>query len=253
MVSTKPTKRTDYHNGHEKLISWGRNWETRTKIMTCFMTAFGLIGLDKLSLLIFSFSLLLLIVISMGFSIKYILSKLVLLLPFLALMSVPLIIGPGFPVTNDRFVFPLILTLKALSVSLLMFIMILSQPLQQFLNALSHMHLPPFFISILFLSWRYTFVLWDTLKNTQSALVSRLFNTSFRKRTFKTYGEVMGGILIKSIDRSEKLYRAMIARGFSGRISSSKPQSITRWDIIKSFLFVGVIISLNIIEKWWFV
>ncbi|MCC5911159.1 MAG: hypothetical protein JJT76_12050 [Clostridiaceae bacterium] len=249
-MTTKFLNEDNYIHATKEITSWGAHWEARTKVITCFVTAFGLIALNTSWLLFLSFNLLLLTVLTMGFSFKFIVSKLALLLPFLTLMSIPLVFGGGFPPTFERYQFALLLILKALSVSLIMMIMILSQPLQQLLSALSHMHLPPFVVSIFFLSYRYTFLLWENLKKIQRALLSRLFRSSLHKNSFKTYGEVVGGMLIKSIDRSEKVHRAMISRGFTGRIPASNPQPMTKLDLIKASSFIGMIIVLHIIEKW---
>lgn len=230
--------------------SWGSRWEVRTKIVTCFLSAFGIIALQEPVLLSLAFICLFVCTITMGFSGKFILSKLALLTPFLAIMTLPIILADGIFTSIDGYLFALTLSLKALNALLLMIIMVLSQQLQVFLTGLGHMHLPPFFVSILFLSMRYTFLLWEKLKNFHKFLLARLFKASCHKYTFKIYGDIIGSMLVKSIDRSEKVYQAMISRGFSGTLPVSNPAPITKFDFLKSLSFINFIILLHLIEKW---
>lgn len=239
------------NKGNIKAWSWVSNWEPRCKIIVCFSISFLIIALDNPLYLLTSFIILLTIAISAGFSFGYIWRKLTHLLPFLGLMSFPLIFSEGFPITYNRLTLPFLLVFKALSVSVLMIIMILTQPQQKLLNALSHLRIPTFLITILLLSWRYTFVMLETLKTVQRALISRLFNNSLNKRTFLTYGSIFGGTLIKALDKSERVHNAMISRGFNGHMTNSHPQPISKIDLLKSTLLLGFFITILLFEKGW--
>ncbi|MBU5485736.1 cobalt ECF transporter T component CbiQ [Clostridium sp. MSJ-11] len=232
--------------------SWIHHWESRTKTISCIIMVFTLVFLKTPLLLILSFAILTAIVLSMGVSIKQIVIRVVCFLPFLLLMSLPIMIGGGIPPTQERKTLALLLIFKSLNALFIMFIMFFSQPVPALLNGLAHMKLPSSFISIIFLSWRYVFILSERLSQFYKSLKSRLFQPRFHKNSFKVYGEIMGGMLVKSIDTSEKVYRAMASRGFNGKMPTSKPKSITIIDILKSVLFISSVILLHIIEKWWF-
>lgn len=234
-----------------KASSWVTSWDPRCKIIICFTISFLIIALDNALYLLSSFLILLTIAISAGFSFGYISNKLIALLPFLCLMSFPLIISGGFPVTYHSLILPFLIIFKALSVSVLMIIMILTQSQQKLLNALSHLRIPGFLITILLLSWRYTFVMLETLKTVQRALISRLFSSSLNKRTFLTYGSIFGGTLIKALDKSERVHNAMISRGFNGYIVNSHSQPLSKTDILKSALLLGLFITILFVEKGW--
>lgn len=234
-----------------KKDSWISRWEPRTKVITCILMVFGLVFLNTPKLLIISYAILTTLVLSMGISIKEFLKRTSFFLPFIILMAIPILLGGGFPPNKERIILAQLLAFKGLNALSIMFIMFFSQPVPELLNALSYMNIPGFLITIIFLSWRYVFLLGERLNRLYKALVSRLFKPGFNRDSFKAYGQVMGGMLIKSIDTSDKVYRAMASRGFDGTMPTSKPREIKILDILKSVILISSVILLNVIEKWW--
>ncbi len=235
-----------------KKDSWVHRWEPRSKVVSCTILVFGLVCLESPKLLMASYLLLLVLLLTMGFSTKELIKKTSYLLPFIALMAIPLLLGGGIPPSHERKTLVLLLGFKALNSLYIMFLMFYSQPVVDLLNGLSYMKLPGPFISVVFLSWRYIYLLGDRLSKLYKALLSRLFNPRIRQNSLKTYGAVMGGMLIKSIDTSDQVYKAMSSRGFNGTMPRSTPKEIRLSDIIKSVMMVLAVILLNIFEKWWY-
>ncbi|WP_216829689.1 energy-coupling factor transporter transmembrane component T family protein [Alkalihalobacterium elongatum] len=233
--------------------SWGRKWEPRTKTVTCLISTFIVISLEEPLLLFFTFFMLLFAILTMGIGLKYVFSKLLILIPFLTLMSVPILFAQGFNIDSDRLLFVIQLNLKALSSVLLMIIMLLTQPMAQFLNGVANMRLPSAIVAILIMSLHYTRILYITLLSYQKALISRLFKpSSFHKQSLKVYSGVMAGLVLRSYIQSERASQAMVARGFDGTIPTSAPKPISKYDVFLSTIFTSFMILLIIIEKWWF-
>lgn len=230
--------------------SFIHRWSPRVKIVTCFISVFLISAINTPKFVITCFIALLLVVLLMGLKLKDLIKKTSILLPFIIFMSLPILFGKGLDIDPERLNTVLLLAFKSLSSLYLMFIMFFTQPMWEFLGALSYLKIPDSVMSIIFLSWRYVFVLGNKLKNMYKALVSRLFEPKFKKATFNTMGQVMGGMLIKSLDTSDIVYNAMVSRGFDGSIPVSKPRDITFIDIVKSFLFILPIVILLIVERW---
>ncbi|TCK98138.1 cobalt/nickel transport system permease protein [Natranaerovirga hydrolytica] len=231
--------------------SWGRTWEPRSKIITCMVSAFLILGLRHYITLIIIFFTFMMLLLTMAFSLKYLLYKIMGVLPFLLVFSLPILTRELFasqPVGN---LFALQLLFKGLSIFSLMMVMTLTQPLNQLLSALFHLRLPSSLVSIIYLSCRYIFLIWERVKKTQNALTSRLFTLKVNLKTLKTLGEIIGGLLIKSIDRSESIYKAMVSRGFSGQLPKTNTKPIKSMDLFKSALFFLIIISFYILESWY--
>lgn len=235
-----------------KKTSWVHRWEPRSKLVTAIIMTFALVSLQTPKLLIYSFMAMALVLLSMGFSLKTLIKRNMLVIPFLLFMAIPLLLGGGLPPSDERISLVLLLTFKSLTALYIMFMTFSSQSIVELLNGLAYMKLPKFFISIVFLSWRYVFLLGGKLNSMYKALISRLFKPSARKDSLKIYGQVMGGMLIKSLDTSDKVYRAMASRGFDGSIPTSKPREIQAMDLIKSLIMLSLVLFLIIVEKWWY-
>ena len=130
---------------------------------------------------------------------------------------------------------------------LLMMMMIYSQRVQLLFNGIGSMHLPDKLVSVLFLSWRYAFLIWEKLSQTHKALHSRLFQGGMKLRTYQTYGEIIGGLFVKSIDGSDRVYKAMISRGYTGRSVVAEAQKITALDVVKSMAMLISVAALYFI------
>ena len=72
-----------------------------------------------------------------------------------------------------------------------------------------------FAVQVLFL-YRYLFVITDTaIKMIRGVSVRTGGNRTLRLRV---YAPLIGHLLLRSMDRADRVYRAMVARGFDGRI-----------------------------------
>jgi cobalt/nickel transport system permease protein len=161
-----------------------------------------------------------------------------LLLPFLIFLSVPVLLGGGWPPAAARVELVLLLVLKAVCTVFLLIIIIFTQPIQAIFNGIGHMKLPDKLVSVLFLSWRYVFLFWDKLSQTYRALSARLFQGGLNTRSYKTYGEIIGGLFVKSIDSSERVYKAMLSRGYTGKNVVAASEKVTCLDLVKSIFML---------------
>jgi len=81
-----------------------------------------------------------------------------------------------------------------------------------------------FVVQLLFL-YRYLFVVSD-----QAAKMKRSaeIRSSGRPLRLRFYGSMIGHLLLRSMDRAERVYRAMVARGFDGEVRLLRPSAF-RW------------------------
>ena len=90
-------------------------------------------------------------------------------------------------------------------------------PMTYVLDVLRRLHLPPLFIELTMLIYRYIFVLLDRAESIRTAQTARLGNITF-KRSMQTFGDLATCLFIQAIHRSERLFDSMEARGYDGRI-----------------------------------
>jgi cobalt/nickel transport system permease protein len=77
--------------------------------------------------------------------------------------------------------------------------------------------MPQVMILILSFMYRYIFVLADEVMRVQRARDSRNLGGS-RIHHLRTFGHMVGTLFIRSYERGERIYAAMLARGFNGQI-----------------------------------
>ena len=99
--------------------------------------------------------------------------------------------------------------------------------LDDLLKALKQLGMPQVMILILSFMYRYIFVLVDEIMRLQQARDSRNFGGS-RLYHLKTIGNMVGTLFIRSYERGERIYAAMLARGFDGQVRTLHKLSF-RW------------------------
>ncbi len=83
-------------------------------------------------------------------------------------------------------------------------------------HALHHLRLSDKLVQIIFFSFRYLHVIQKEYKKILCAMKMRGFVPRTNFHTYKTYAYLITNLLLKSYDRSERVYKALICRGFNG-------------------------------------
>ena len=224
----------------------GKPWEPRTKLVAGIFFVFGVIGLSNLWLLGTALVFAVCFALCSGLTPGQLLKKLSVLLPFLALMSVPLILGGGYPPSADRVEFAALISLKALTAMTFTLFVFINQPVEEMLEAMEHLKIPSAITTVIYLAYRYGFLFIQDLQTTMWALKSRLFTARLNRDYLRIYGELAGGLLIKSIYHSDKVHRAMTSRCFQGSIPVESPPQVETSDVLKASIPV-IFISLMLI------
>lgn len=224
-------------------------WEPRTKLAVGLIYVFGVISLSDLRLLGAAFGFAVLFALWTGLTLGQLLKKLSILIPFLALMSLPLIFSGGIPPAPDRVELAALIILKALTAMTFTLFVFTNQPVEEMLEAMEHLKVPPAVTTVIYLAYRYGFLFIQEMQTTMKALQARLFKAHLGRQSLPVYGEVAGGLFIKSLNRSETVYRAMAARGFDGKIPVGEPRPIKGSDLVAAAGPVAFLAVLLILEQ----
>jgi cobalt/nickel transport system permease protein len=108
--------------------------------------------------------------------------------------------------------------------------------LDDLLKALRQLGMPQVMILILSFMYRYIFVLVDEVMRLRQARDSRNFGGSWFHH-LKTIGRIAGTLFIRSYERGERVYAAMLARGFDGQFSLLHKLRFKQADIYFSAAF----------------
>ena len=88
---------------------------------------------------------------------------------------------------------------------------------EQLLHGMFRLRVPQVFVQIISFMYRYMFVLADQAMRMQMAMDSRNFGLN-RRNIIKTMGNMIGMLFIRSYERAERIYAAMLSRGYNGEI-----------------------------------
>ena len=125
-------------------------------------------------------------------------------------------------------------------------------PPLRLLEALRALRIPAILVAIVMLMYRYLFVLVDEAQSlmrartARSAAIGPKSGGSLVWRA-KSAGGMAGSLFIRTLDRSERIYMAMLARGYDGTLRQSRVDSIERGPILllvaSLCLFVAVAVA----------
>jgi cobalt/nickel transport system permease protein len=111
-------------------------------------------------------------------------------------------------------------------------------------HAMGHFRIPKKLLYLAFLSYRYIHVLQVEYLRLRSAMTIRGFKPKTNLHTYKTFGYLIGMLLVRSYERSERIWNAMLCRGFQGRFYLLDHFKLETRDVI--FLTVMSLILMGI-------
>jgi len=91
-------------------------------------------------------------------------------------------------------------------------------PFDQLLSTLRRLGIPAILVSMLAFMYRYFFVLWDELDKMRTARRARTFCHQTFWQRWKGSAQLIGMLLIRAMQRAERVHGAMCARGWDGHV-----------------------------------
>jgi cobalt/nickel transport system permease protein len=108
--------------------------------------------------------------------------------------------------------------------------------------ALSALHVPKVLVAVISFMYRYIFVLVEEAVRLTRARDSRSATTNgeppllFR---IQTTGRMIGNLFIRSVARSERVYQAMVSRGYQGELRQLSPPPLRARQVTLTVLTLG--------------
>jgi len=123
------------------------------------------------------------------------------------------------------------------------------------LHALEHLHLPKILVTITAFLYRYLFVLSDEVlrllraRQARSASLPGLPAGGHLTWRARVTGNMVGQLFLRSYERSDRIYNAMLSRGYTGQVRTLNIHVIRSRDWL-FILLVGLVITfLQIISR----
>lgn len=97
---------------------------------------------------------------------------------------------------------------------------------------------PKRFISAFYFTWKMIIELQNEFRNIKISLVSRNFSNKTSLFTYQTYGNILGLLFIKSMQKAQNLKDSFDLRGFNGEIYLNSDFSLSKYDYILLFITI---------------
>jgi cobalt/nickel transport system permease protein len=110
---------------------------------------------------------------------------------------------------------------------------------------LERLGLPRVFVVQLLFLYRYIFVIADEALRMRRGMELR--SIGGRSPKLRVYGSLVGHLLLRAMDRAQRIYGAMLARGFSGDMPTLQPACPHGSDIV----FVTGWLSFFVLARCW--
>ncbi len=231
------------------------SWDPRVKILSLVILIFTIAMVKQIPSAAISFAIAVTLVIisriPLSFVTKRLLPVSVFLLPFFIILPLTVPGDGGVQVLAFSFNpvglrLALIIYLKAVSIVILVVTMMGTTPFSDSMKALEKLKAPPVLVQMILFSYRYLFVFLMEIRRMNNAMKARNFEKKTDVHTLKTIGNFVGVLLVRSFERTEKIYQAMVSRGYDGTLRTFFEYKIVMLDYLKGALVMLTCIMLFI-------
>lgn len=199
-----------------------------------------------------------------GMGAGYLLGRVILVLPFtgavLAILpfAVPgevvfsLNLGPvALAATEQGVGRAAVLSLRVLTAVFAVNLLTATTPFPHLMKALRGLRVPDIFVQVIEFAVRYIFVLVEEVQRMRVARRSRCFKsggTLLNRAAFRTIGQMVGVLFVRSWDRGERIYCAMLSRGYSSGGVAAQAGGLKWADLCWGVGILATAVSLRLFE-----
>ena len=137
---------------------------------------------------------------------------------------------------------------KACAVAMLMDPLFATATLSVTLNSLSAIGVPSVICQMVLLAHRYIFVFLHEIKRMYKGMLVRGFQGKTSVETMKIIGNFLGMLFVRSFDRTQRVYEAMLCRGYDGAFPTYHNFEARPVDWLKGAFFLAIGIGLLAVD-----
>jgi cobalt/nickel transport system permease protein len=147
----------------------------------------------------------------------------------------------------------LAITLKANAIAGTTIALLGTSPVFSLVHALIHLKAPQKLVQLFFFCFRYVSVIHGEYLRLRTSMRIRCFRPRTDLHTYRSFAYLLGMLFVRSFDRSQRIYQAMVLRGFTGTFWTLDHFRMRRADwcaLIGMAACVGVVVFLQTTESW---
>ncbi len=138
-------------------------------------------------------------------------------------------VGP-LTATKQGIWFSALITLKSNAIIIGLIALIATVPVVTLGQSLHSLKLPPKLCHLLLFTYRYLYVFEEEYQRLRTAMKMRGFRPRTNMHTYRAFAYLAAMLLVRSADRAERVFQAMLCRGFRGVFYSLRTFSWQRRD-----------------------
>lgn len=151
----------------------------------------------------------------------------------------------------------ILLCLRLVSAVLAVTLLNATTGFREIINGFRKLHMPGILVGILEFTVRYFFVLGDELNRMKLARKARAYDLKqsvFHSKALKIIAQLVAVLFVRSMERAERVYLAMLARGYGGEgygrehQPARKGEGIRTADLLWGMGFVFFTLSMKLLE-----
>lgn len=231
------------------------SWDPRLKLVSLSTLLVSLVLTENLLLAFLGLLVALGLVLLSRIPLRFVLIHLrwVLLPVLFFFLVLPLTVPGGgtfsclfFNVSGKGLRMAALIGLRAVGAVLLIFPLVGTMRFDVTLQALRKLKMPEKFIQMIMFTYRYIFVLLDELKKMSTAARARLFKKRTDLYTLKVTGNLTGMLFVRGLERTQRVYNAMVSRGYQGSVKTLEEFRLASSDFIKASLVILTAVVLDV-------
>lgn len=153
--------------------------------------------------------------------------------------------------TKETFNYSVLVSIKALCSVTCLYMISLSTPMYEIIAVLRRCKVPEIMIELMYLIYRFIFVLLEAYQNMKQSAKTRLGNTNLIRSYHSFFGICMN-LFVISYQKASKHFDAMEARGYNGHLRFLEEKKvITTKHIIICMVYAIIILTVFTIERVW--
>ena len=129
-------------------------------------------------------------------------------------------------------------------------------PFPDLAHALRHLSVPKTLIAIITLMYRYLFVLTDETMRLLRAREARSARLPGRRGggsllwRARVAGNMAGQLFLRSYERSDRVYHAMLSRGYRGQLETLSPHTMRTADWLIGAMALLLLLAVQLLARW---
>jgi len=147
----------------------------------------------------------------------------------------------GFTATREGVALASVITVKTNAIFFCIVSLVATIPVPALGRAMTALHVPAKFSFLFLFTYRYLHVIAEEYARLATAARLRGFVPATDARTYRTYAALVAMVLVRSFNRSQRVYQAMLLRGFHGEFPSLDRFAARRGDMV--FLSLCLVVS----------